>query len=124
MKKTIPLMLAILFALTVSSCDDDNNNKNPITVIKDVTLTGKITTIGNPCNTVPCLPGIVAALETDIVNYVITVNNSWFWSDDEIIIGNDTLQINDSVEIFGNVSIKKDLNSNTYYEIEVLNLYR
>ena len=114
--KFILLWAVLIFALTVSSCKNGNEQEE----IKNSIITGKLMLVPNPCVTEPCLPGMVAAIATDSLNYIITVNNSWF-GNGEIIINNDTLRENNSLEALGIILKKEDLFSQIYYEIEIIN---
>lgn len=83
------------------------------------TLIGKIVQISNPCLDDPCLPGTVLAIENDTSVYIITLNSTWQWADNPLIINGDTLSVNDSIKAIGIISIKTDLQSEVYYEIEI-----
>lgn len=83
------------------------------------TLIGKIVQISNPCLDDPCLPGTVFAIENDTSVYIITLNSTWQWADNPLIINGDTLSVNDSIKAIGIISIKTDLQSEVYYEIEI-----
>jgi hypothetical protein len=115
--KFILLWAVLVFALTVTSCK--NNGNEPEEEIKNSIITGKLMLVANPCVTEPCLPGMVAAIATDSLNYIITVNNSWF-GNGEVIINNDTLRENNSLEALGIILKKEDLFSQIYYEIEII----
>jgi hypothetical protein len=83
------------------------------------TIIGKIALISNPCFESPCLPGAVFAIENDTSDFILSIDESWQWSDNLLIIKNDTLNIDDSIKVIGIISTKKDLQNETYYEIEV-----
>ncbi len=118
-KYSLMLCMFLVFAFAAISCTDDDTKPNEEMPDKK-TITGKLTEIPNPCTTDPCLPGVVTAIETDSLNYIITVNHLWY--DREVVINNDTLRVNDSVEAYGSITKKQDLQSQTYYEIEIINL--
>jgi hypothetical protein len=82
------------------------------------TYTGKLIGVGNPCQTIPCLPGGVMALETASGNYVLTINSYWIWSD-KIIFNGIEYFIDDEVEITGITTTKQDINANEYIELEI-----
>ena len=82
------------------------------------TLVGKIVQVPNPCLNSPCLPGMVYALENDTSVFIISVGESWKLTDNPLIINDDTLCLNDFVEIIGKINYRKDINSEEYYEIE------
>jgi hypothetical protein len=83
------------------------------------TIIGKIALISNPCFESPCLPGAVFAIENDTSDIILSIDESWQWSDRQLIINNDTLNIDDSIKVIGIISTKKDMQNEIYYEIEV-----
>lgn len=83
------------------------------------TITGKIVQISNPCLDDPCLPGTVFAIENDTSDYIITLDSTWQWADNHLIINGDTLSVNDSIKAIGVISTKTDLQNEIYYEIEI-----
>ena len=111
-------MCAFLVLVTVG-CKD--SNEQPREVI-EATLLGKLTEIPSPCETIPCLPGMVVALETDSIDYVITVNKLWFAAGNDVVVNNDTLKLNDYIEAFGLISERQDLTAKKYYEFEIIEL--
>jgi len=115
------LFTAILGAVAIANSCKDGGGGNPIdpSLPMDTTIIGKLVYTANPCDTEPCLPGVVAAVMTSSINYIITINGSWCW--EEVIIGSDTLKLNDSLRIFGTVSKHIDLLNSVYYEIKVIN---
>jgi hypothetical protein len=60
---------------------------------------GIIKLIDNPCLTDPCLPGLVWSLETDTADFILTINNNWIWSDNDLVI-----------------------NERPYYELEIIDV--
>lgn len=83
------------------------------------TYSGKIIYTPNPCQTVPCLPGLVFGLETISNIYVLTINSNWIWSNNKLIIKGIEYFIDDEVEITGTITTKQDINSNEYIELEI-----
>ncbi len=86
---------------------------------KNDTITGKIVQISTPCLDEPCLPGTLFAIENDTSDYIITLNSTWQWADNPLIINGDTLSVNDSIRAIGTISTKTDLQSEIYSEIEI-----
>jgi len=83
------------------------------------TYRGKIVYMSNPCQTEPCLPGIVFGLETISNNYILAINSDWIWSNNSLIVEDIEYFIDDEVEITGIMTAKQDINSNKYLEIEI-----
>jgi len=83
------------------------------------TYSGKIIYTPNPCQTDPCLPGVVFGLETTSNIYVLTINSNWIWSNNKLIIKDIEYFIDDEVEITGTITTKQDINSNEYIELEI-----
>ena len=79
---------------------------------------GKITTLPNPCETVPCLPGMVLGLKTTSNNYVLTINSNWIWSN-KLIVEDIEYIIDDEVEITGIITTKQGVNSKEYTELGI-----
>jgi hypothetical protein len=87
----------------------------------DTTLIiGKYSIIGNPCLTVPCLPGIVSAVETIESDFVLESNGAWFWNDDFSWNGYSP-KYGDSVIVTGIITDRMDIYGQQYFTIEVLN---
>ena len=87
------------------------------------TVIGKYVITGNPCTTIPCLPGMVYAVLTDDEYYYLTVGGSWLWA-----LGNlhswdgYTPKTGEDVTVTGHINEKRDVKGNIYYEIEVVSL--
>ncbi|MDL2230868.1 T9SS type A sorting domain-containing protein [Bacteroidales bacterium OttesenSCG-928-L19] len=75
--------------------------------------------MSSPCQTEPCLPGIVFGLETTAKNYVLTINSNWIWANNVLIFENLEYIVEDNVEIIGITTIKEDINSEEYTELEI-----
>jgi len=80
---------------------------------------GKIINMPNPCETEPCLPGMVFGFETTSNNYVLTINSYWIWSENNLIFEDVEYFIDDEVEITGIITPKQDLQFNEYTELEI-----
>jgi hypothetical protein len=91
---------------------------HPLCQEKD-TVTGKIVHISNPCLDEPCLPGTVFAIKNNTLDYIISIDASWQWSENPLIINNIILNIDDSIKAIGIISEKTDLQNRIYHEIEV-----
>ena len=83
------------------------------------TYSGKIIYISNPCQTEPCMPGIVFGLETTTNNFVLTMDSNWIWSNNKLFVENVEYFLDDEVEITGTTTTKQDINSNEYTELEI-----
>ncbi len=100
----------------------ENTNRDDCFVYKYInrdTYSGKIIHTSNPCQTEPCLPGMVFGLETTSNNYVLTINSNWIWSNNSLIFEDVEYSIDDEVEITGTIATRLDINSNEYTELEV-----
>lgn len=106
MKRIVLLLLT--FMLFVQSYGQNND-----------ALVGKIVLAANPCTKSPCLPGLVYAVETDTSVFIISIDQKWQFSDNPLVINNDTIELNDSIMINGEVRRKKDVDGQEYREIEV-----
>ena len=113
MKKLFVIALAV--CLIGTACKEENVTSGPS---ERDTYIGKIVSISNPCQTKPCLPGIVLGLETTSNNYVLTTNSKWIWSN-SLIVEDIEYFDDDEVEITGKTTIKQDINSNKYTELEI-----
>ena len=82
------------------------------------TYIGKVIYLPNPCETEVCPPGLVLGLETDTIDYVLTVNSNWIWND-SLIFADIVFFIDDEVEITGITTIKQDVNLKEYTELEI-----
>jgi hypothetical protein len=78
---------------------------------------GKLVRVPNPCTGIPCLPGVVWALETAENIYVLSFNNHWMI--DNLVIDNTEYSMEDSVVISGTVHHKYDINNTAYIELEI-----
>jgi hypothetical protein len=83
-------------------------------------IIGKYSIIGNPCLTVPCLPGIVSAVETIESDFVLERNGAWFWNDDFSWNGYFP-KYGDSVIVTGIITDRMDIYGKQYFTIEILN---
>jgi hypothetical protein len=79
-------------------------------------LIGIYTMVGNPCYTVPCLPGVVSAVSANNTNYIITTNNHFH---NEFSWGDYSPNIGDSVKLKGVISDRMDVNNGHYYAVEI-----
>lgn len=81
------------------------------------TINGTYGMIANPATTDPVLPGMVAAVTANNVNYILTVNGEWVG--EEFSWEEWTPEWNERISVIGVISEHVDLLSRTYYEIEV-----
>lgn len=84
-------------------------------------ISGAYTMIPNPATTVPSLPGMVAAVTANDVDYILTVNGKWFW--EEFLWEGWTPERDDRISVTGVISEHTDLLSRTYFEIEVADAF-
>ena len=84
--------------------------------------TGKIIIRSNPCQTEPCLPGLVFGLETISNNYVLTIKDYWIWADDKLIVDDIEYLIEDEVEITGTVTIHQDIYLEEFFNLEIITI--
>ncbi len=79
--------------------------------------------IGNPCLTIPCLPGIVSAISVNDTNYILTIQDNFFWNGE--FSWNDYIPLpGDSVLAKGILTNRTDLLKCQYYTLEVLDFQR
>ncbi len=81
-------------------------------------IIGKYSIIGNPCLTVPCIPGVVSALETS-EKVLVLESNGWFWNG-EFSWNGYVPNFGDSVIVTGIITNRTDINMKKYYTIEIL----
>jgi hypothetical protein len=90
-----------------------------VTEVLDTTLLlGAYSIIGNPCTTIPCLPGVVSAVTSGDTNYVLTVHDIWFNGD--FSWNNFTPVPGDSVLVRGIITVRTDLLYHRYFTLEVI----
>jgi len=107
--RNLILILAIFFSYNLINGQDI------------IQTSGRVKLIGNPCLDETCLPGIVWSLETDTASYILTENHDWIWGDNPLIIYGIEHFENDSINIYGQFSIKQEWDGEKFYELEVLN---
>jgi hypothetical protein len=87
-----------------------------------IIYTGKLIVDGNPCPPPdpenPCVPGAVLWLETTSLDYVLTINSYWIWTD-YIIFGGIEYFEDDEVEITGIVTEFIGVYTEDVYELEI-----
>jgi hypothetical protein len=81
---------------------------------------GKIISVSNPCFTIPCLPAMVAGVEIDNEEYVLSIDSHYVM--DKLIINNIEYYNGDIVHLTGNIYTKQDLIPNEYLEFELLSI--
>lgn len=85
-----------------------------------VSIIGKYSIIGNPCLTVPCIPGVVSAVETNDTTFILESGGLWFWNGD--FSWNEYFpSYGDSVIVTGIITNRTDLNGRKYSTIEIIN---
>ncbi|MCF8260033.1 MAG: T9SS type A sorting domain-containing protein [Melioribacteraceae bacterium] len=83
-----------------------------------VKINAEYNPIGNPCTTIPCLPGIVSAINCRDTNYVLLKNNRWY--SDQFDWYGYSPWFGDSVSATGFISERTDINCNKYFTIELI----
>ncbi|MBN1215546.1 MAG: protease inhibitor I42 family protein [Candidatus Lokiarchaeota archaeon] len=96
-------------------------SSNPSVFSRVVRILGEYQLIPNPPLTSPAIPGMVYGLIAD-KNYILTNNNSWYWSEENPEWKGSSPKIGDMVDILGYRTIRTDITGNSYYELEVLQL--
>ena len=90
-----------------------------VTTADTIRLAGIYSPTGNPCLTVPCLPGIVSAVKAGGINHFLTRKESMFWNEN-FAWHEYTPAMGDSVRVTGIPTKRTDVNRKTYHTIEVL----
>ena len=86
-------------------------------------IRGKYSCVANPCDTDPCLPGMVwAVIDEDETYYHLTLNGGWLWGCEETSWNGCMPKNGDTVIIVGEVSEHMDIRGRSYYNIEVESL--
>ena len=82
--------------------------------------TGKIIRKANPCplSDFPCVPAVVLWLETTSGDYVLSIDLHWVL-DDKIIIDEVEYLVDDEVEITGKRTVRQDMHSKEYFNLEI-----
>jgi hypothetical protein len=86
------------------------------------TVSGKVTMVGNPPLEPIPVPGLVYAIESGPINYIITLNGYWQWGDGPLVIDTYTFEMEDPIIVEGIVSVKQDIWGEDYYEVEVISV--
>jgi hypothetical protein len=83
-------------------------------------ITGTYSCVPNPCDTDPCLPGVVwTVVDESETNYHLTVNSEWLWGCEETSWNGYVPEEGDLVIVVGEVSEHSDTRGHSYYNIEV-----
>ena len=83
-------------------------------------IKGKYSCVANPCDTDPCLPGVVwAVIDENETYYHLTLDGEWLWGCEENFWNGYTPKEGDTVIVVGEVSEHMDTRSRPYYNIEV-----
>ena len=83
-------------------------------------IMGKYSCVPNPCETDPCLPGVVwAVIDKDETYFHLTIGGQWLWVCEETSWNECTPKDGDTVIIVGEVSEHMDTRGRSYYNIEV-----
>ena len=84
-----------------------------------IELIGKYSIIGNPCLSVPCIPGVVSALETTDTYFILASEGSWFWNGNFSWNGY-TPNYGDSVIVNGIITNRWDIYGQKYFTLEII----
>ena len=83
-------------------------------------IMGKYSCVPNPCETDPCLPGVVwAVIDKDETYFHLTIGGQWLWGCEETSWNECTPKDGDTVIVVGEVSEHMDARGRSYYNIEV-----
>jgi hypothetical protein len=80
-------------------------------------LTGRCVFVPNPCTTMPCLPGMAWAVETEKRLYYLT--SGGHWSAEDSPWGGYTPRVGDHISVIGRVSSHQDARGESYWIVEV-----
>jgi hypothetical protein len=83
-------------------------------------ITGRYLLIGNPCTTVPCLPGVAYAVMANDEYYYITIDGHW--SSENRSWNGYTPEPGDLVSVTGSLEEQKDAFGKSFHTIEVVSL--
>lgn len=83
-----------------------------------VMIAGSYSIVGNPCLTIPCLPGVVSAVESEGIIFILT-SNDHMYSDGNFTWNDYTPVDGDSVVVRGIVTHRTDINNDSYLTVEV-----
>ncbi len=78
--------------------------------------------IGNPCTTIPCLPGVAYAVFAHDEYYYVTIDGHWI-SENRSWYGY-TPEAGDLVSVTGSLSEKRDAFGKPFHTIEVVSIQR
>lgn len=93
-----------------------------VTVPPDtINILGTYTNVGNPCLTIPCLPGIVSAISKNDTQFVLTSNEVCYWNGN-LTWGNYSPQLGDSIQVRGIVTKRMDAYARDYFTCEITDL--
>ncbi|MCK5187952.1 MAG: hypothetical protein KAR43_12550, partial [Deltaproteobacteria bacterium] len=83
-------------------------------------IRGKYSCVPNPCNSDPCLPGVVwAVIDDNETCFNLTIDGEWLWGCEETSWNGNTPKDGDTVIVVGEVSEHMDIRGRSYYNIEV-----
>ena len=92
-----------------------------IVEVPDTTfIIGEYSIKGNPCLTVPCIPGVVSAVEATDTVFVLESGGSLFWNG-EFSWNGYVPNYGDSVIVTGIITDRTDVFGKQYFTLEVLN---
>ncbi len=90
------------------------------TPLDTLMMRGVYTFVGNPCTTYPCLPGIVAAMMGDGIEFVLLING--IWSSQPISWNGVTPMLDDSIEVTAVYEEHFDIFGERYYTLDLVDL--
>ena len=93
-----------------------------VTPVQDtISVSARITTDGNPCLTVPCLPGISATLRTPEALYFLT-HQDILYREATILWGDISCSPGDSIVVRGMTTARQDVWGEAYQTLEIISL--
>ncbi len=112
---TLLVFISLLFAQSILCSENPSATK----------IRGKYSCIPNPCNTDPCLPGVVwAVIDDNETRFNLTLEGEWLWDCEETSWNGYIPEEGDTVTVEGKVSEHVDTQGRSYYNIEVDSLRR
>jgi len=95
-----------------------DNCENPIIT----SIIGTYSCVPNPCETIPCLPGVVLGVVGGSETFHLTVDGQWIWDCSEYPWSGHMALEGDIVQVEGVVSEDHDTRGSPYYNIEVISI--
>ncbi len=94
---------------------------NLVHIPDTLSLSGIYSIAGNPCLTIPCLPGVVSSISVNDTNYFLTKRDNFFPNAD-FSWGDYLPEPGDSIMVTGIPTIRKDVFNDSYVTLEVIDV--